>query len=50
MVWPDAIGRAIATINEAPFLSSMQKRYIFYNNAARFLRLTEAQRAEHMRR
>jgi predicted TIM-barrel fold metal-dependent hydrolase len=39
MVWPEAIERAIATIEEAPFLSKSQKRDIFYNNAARFLRL-----------
>jgi len=49
MVWPEAIGRAIATIREAPFLSAKQKRDILYNNAARFLRLTAAQRAAHLR-
>jgi predicted TIM-barrel fold metal-dependent hydrolase len=39
MVWPGTIDRAIAVIEEAPFLSAAQKRDIFYNNAARFLRL-----------
>lgn len=39
MVWPDAIGLAIAGVEEAPFLSPGQKRDIFYNNAAVFLRL-----------
>lgn len=39
MVWPGTIERAIAVIEEAPFLSAAQKRDIFYNNAARFLRL-----------
>jgi uncharacterized protein len=39
MVWPGTIERAIAVIEEAPFLSAVQKRDIFYNNAARFLRL-----------
>jgi predicted TIM-barrel fold metal-dependent hydrolase len=39
MVWPETIDRAIATIEEAPFLTQEQKRDIFYNNAVRFLRL-----------
>ena len=39
MYWPDAIGEAIKAIDTAPFLSPAQKRDIFYNNAARFLRL-----------
>ncbi len=40
MVWPQAIGEAIRSVEEAPFLSESQKRDIFYNNAARFLRLS----------
>lgn len=40
--WPDAIGEAIKSIETAPFLSDGQKRDILYNNAARFLRLSEA--------
>lgn len=39
MVWPHKIGTAVETINEAPFLTLEQKENIFYNNAARFLRL-----------
>lgn len=39
MVWPQAIEVGIKAIEEAPFLSPAQKRDIFYNNAARFLRL-----------
>ena len=39
MVWPEMIGRAIATIESAPGLTESQKRDILYNNAARFLRL-----------
>jgi predicted TIM-barrel fold metal-dependent hydrolase len=39
MVWPHTIAVAIDTIEQAPFLSAEQKRDIFYNNAARFLRL-----------
>ncbi|SEL52262.1 hypothetical protein SAMN05428989_1839 [Pseudoxanthomonas sp. GM95] len=46
-VWPESIGRAIETVNRAPFLDAGQKRDIFYNNAARFLRLSEQQRAQH---
>jgi predicted TIM-barrel fold metal-dependent hydrolase len=41
IVWPGAIDRAVSVIEEAPFLSVEQKRDIFYNNAARFLRLSE---------
>ena len=41
MVWPKAIKIGIETINKASFLSSEQKRDILFNNAARFLRLTE---------
>jgi len=50
MVWPEAIERAIARINKAPFLTGEQKRDILYNNAARFLRLTEADIAKHQGR
>lgn len=41
MVWPQTIEVAIEAISEAPFLSENQKRDILYNNAARFLRLTQ---------
>jgi len=47
MVWPGVIERAIAVIEEAPFLSKAQKRDILYNNAARFLRLGEEEVARH---
>jgi predicted TIM-barrel fold metal-dependent hydrolase len=39
MEWPETIGLAIDAINAADFLTPEQKRDIFYNNAARFLRL-----------
>ncbi len=45
-IWPSGIGLAIRTIEAAPFLTPDQKRDIFYNNAARFLRLTEKQIAD----
>ena len=41
MIWPESIELAIEAINSAEFLSKEQKRDIFYNNAARFLRLSE---------
>jgi predicted TIM-barrel fold metal-dependent hydrolase len=47
MVWPEAIERGIARIESAPFLSTEQKRDILYNNAARFLRLTDTEIARH---
>ncbi len=43
MYWPDAIGEAIRAIEDAPFLDASQKRDILYHNAARFLRLSEAE-------
>lgn len=50
MVWPQTIEIAIATIEKAAFLSTEQKRDIFYNNAARFLRLSEQEIAKHHQR
>jgi len=47
MIWPGVIEPAIQAIEEAPFLTEKQKRDIFYNNAARFLRLTDAEIARH---
>jgi uncharacterized protein len=47
MVWPAVIERAIAVIEEAPFLSEQEKRDILYNNAVRFLRLSEEEIARH---
>jgi hypothetical protein len=47
MVWPGTIERAIAVIAEAPFLTAQQKRDVFYNNAARFLRLSKDDIARH---
>jgi len=42
MRWPEKIGEGIEAIERAPFLTEEQKRDIFYNNAARFLRLDGA--------
>ena len=41
MVWPEMIGHAITTVESAPGLTESQRRDIFYNNAARFLRISE---------
>lgn len=41
MNWPGLIEFSIEVIEEAPFLSAEQKRDIFYNNAARFLQLSD---------
>lgn len=49
MIWPQAIAEGIETIQKTSFLTESQKRDILYNNAARFLRLSEAQIKEHHR-
>jgi len=49
MVWPRTIEVAIKTIEDAPFLTNAQKRDIFYNNAARFLRLNKEEIEKHGR-
>lgn len=47
IIWPESISVAIETIQSADFLSSQQRADIFYGNAARFLRLTDAQIEAH---
>jgi len=46
MIWPRTIEVAIETIEAADFLTAEQKRDIFYNNAARFLRLSHKEIAK----
>lgn len=41
MVWPETIDIAIEAVNSAEFLTLSQKEDIFFNNAARFLNLSE---------
>jgi predicted TIM-barrel fold metal-dependent hydrolase len=48
-LWPEAIEMAIQGIESADFLSNEQKRDIFYNNAARFLRLSQEDIVKHHR-
>lgn len=47
MSWPDAIDLAVETVKSADFLSDEEKRAILYDNAARFLRLSDVDRARH---
>lgn len=47
MVWPKAIEKAIEAVDSAPFLADDDKSNIFYNNAARFLQLSEEEISKH---
>lgn len=47
MVWPETLEVAIQTVESAEYLTEKQKRKIFYNNAARFLNLSEKEIAKH---
>lgn len=40
-MWPQTLAIGIEAVESADFLSEAQRRDIFYNNAARFLRLNE---------
>ena len=47
MIWPEVIPVVIEALQSADFLSTDQKADIFYNNAARFLRLSDDEVAAH---
>ena len=47
MNWPETIEVGIEAVNTADFLNPEQKRDILYNNAARFLRLSDEEIAIH---
>jgi hypothetical protein len=48
MMWfPETIEASVDAVIEAGYLSATQKRAIFYDNAARFLRLSDAVVARH---
>ena len=47
MVWPETIDDAIEAVNSADFLTLEQKDDIFYNNAARFMGLSEEEIKRH---
>jgi hypothetical protein len=46
-ILPEGIAKAVEGVESARFLTRAQKRDIFYNNAARFLRLSPAEIARH---
>jgi predicted TIM-barrel fold metal-dependent hydrolase len=50
MAWPQTIDVSIETINSANFLSLEQKEDIFYDNAAKFLGLSEEEIKKHKAR
>lgn len=47
MVWPQTIDVAIETVNSTDFLTLEQKEDIFYDNAAKFLGLTDEEIKKH---
>ena len=47
MMWPQSIKISVENIRSASFLTEEQKQDIFYNNAARFLQLSEAEIQRH---
>ncbi len=47
MIWPGMIDEAVRALEQATFLTTSQKRAIFYDNAARFLQLSSAEMARH---
>ena len=47
MNWPEAIDDAVREVATPPMLTPEQKRDILYNNAARFLRLSDSEIARH---
>lgn len=50
MQWPEVLDEAIEAIQSAEFLTHEQKADIFYNNAARFLRLNQEEILRHHRK
>jgi hypothetical protein len=49
MVWPHAIDASLEQLESLDFLTQAEKRNILYNNAARFLGLTDEQISAHHR-
>lgn len=47
MVWPEKIGVSIQAVQSLDFLTAEEKKAIFYDNAARFLGLSEQQIVQH---
>lgn len=49
MIWVETISDGIEAVNTASFLSAQEKADIFFNNAARFLELSEEEISKHRR-
>lgn len=47
MIWPEAIGVSVEAVQSIDFLTIEEKKAIFYDNAARFLGLSEEEIARH---
>ena len=47
VVWPDAIDISVQSVTAADFLTKVQVKKILYDNASRFLRLTEEEMKAH---
>jgi predicted TIM-barrel fold metal-dependent hydrolase len=47
MVWPDVITVGIESVNNAEFLTLEQKEDIFFDNAAKFLGLSDSEIAQY---
>lgn len=47
MIWPEAIGVSVEAVQSIEFLTLEEKKAIFYDNAARFLGLSEEEIARH---
>jgi len=47
MVWPQVISLGIESVNNADFLTLDQKEDVFYDNAAKFLKLTDEEIRKH---
>ena len=47
MNWSETYAGSVRVIEEAPVLNDEQKRNVLCNNAARFLRLSDAEIARH---
>lgn len=41
MVWPDATSKSIEFLNSLDFLSEKEKKMILYDNAKKFLKISE---------
>lgn len=47
MIWPEAIGISVEAVQDLDFLTVEEKAAVFYDNAARFLRLSDEEISRH---